>query len=84
MQEDQNSRLSAFGESENWLLPTCRLWDCFTRLLCAWAAPCPSLEDAPGPWELSIQELGMKEHGCLLGRSRTSGPGGMEFVSGSI
>lgn len=84
MQEDQNSSLSAFGKSENWLLPTCHMWDCFTWLLCACAEPCPSLEDAPGPWELSVQELGMKERGCLLGRSRIWGPGGMEFVPGSI
>lgn len=40
---------------------------------------CPSL-DAPGLWELSIQELCMKEHGCLLGKSRTWGPGEMESL----
>lgn len=65
MQEDQNSCLSALEASENWLLPTCCLWDCFTRLLCAWAAPCPSLEDALGPWPSSRekQDLGSKKDG---------------------
>lgn len=43
MPEDQNSHLLAFVESENWLLPTCCLCDCFTWLLCAWTVPRPSL-----------------------------------------
>lgn len=54
-----------------WLLWRVRT-GCFPHVVCGiashgcWLGQCLTL-----PWELSRQELGRKQHGCVLGRSRT-------------
>lgn len=66
-----------------WLLWRVRT-GCFPHVVCGIASRgCSVLGQCLAlPWECSRQELGRKQHGCVLGRSRTWGPGGMKFVPG--
>lgn len=76
----QNSNLSAFWESGNWLPPMYCLWDCFTWLLSVWGAPCASLRDAPGP---QGPLLGT-EKSCLLCTSRREECSWLQHRSSSL
>lgn len=66
-----------------WLLWRVRT-GCFPHVVCGIASQgCSVLGQCLAlPWELSRQELGRKQHGCVLGRSRTWGLGGMESIPG--
>lgn len=66
-----------------WLLWRVRT-GCFPHVVCVIASHgCSVLGQCLAlPWEQSRQMLGMKQHGCVLGRSRSWGPGGMQFIPG--